>query len=76
MPDFPPQPLQGCFSRHGIADLFWFVCTEKRDFSGFLGKMLDFNGIFLVLFMALENILYRSHKACEASGAVVFLCGF
>jgi hypothetical protein len=52
MPDFPPQPLQGCFSRHGIADLFWFVCTEKRDFSGFLGKRLDFNGIFLVLFMA------------------------
>jgi hypothetical protein len=55
MPDFPPQPGQGNFSRHGIA-ANWFVCTEKSLFSGFLGETLDFNGIFLVRFMVLENI--------------------
>jgi hypothetical protein len=67
--------LQGFFNRQGIA-ANWFVCTEKSLFSGFLGERLDFNGISLVRFMVLENIWYRSHKACEASGAVVFLCGF
>jgi hypothetical protein len=47
--------LQGFFNRHGIA-ANWFVCTEKSLFSGFLGEKLDFNGIFLVRFMVLENI--------------------
>jgi hypothetical protein len=28
MPDFPPQPLQGFLSRHGIS-ANWFFCTEK-----------------------------------------------
>ena len=35
-----------------ISDLFWFVCTEKSLFSGFLGKILDSSGVFLVRFMA------------------------
>ena len=72
MPDFPPQPLQGCFSRHGIAGN-WFACTEKSLFSGFLGKILD-SKLLLVLYLSIiSKIFWNRSLACEASGAVVFM---